>query len=60
MFLKGNGIQHKRCVPYHPAMNGFAERAVETFNAEMKKSSGPLQACLSYDFFVDIVLHFTL
>ena len=26
VFLKGNGIQHYRSVPYYPATNGEAER----------------------------------
>jgi len=43
-FLKSNGIQHIKTVPYHPAANGLAERAVQTFKACMKKlSQGSLQ-----------------
>ena len=43
-FVKANGIQHIKTVPYHPASNGLAERAVQTFKACMKKlSNGLLQ-----------------
>ena len=43
-FAKSNGIQHVKTVPYHPAANGLAERAVQTFKACMKKlSQGTLQ-----------------
>ena len=37
-FLKGNGVQHSRCTPYHPASNGEAERFVRTFKEAMKAS----------------------
>ena len=30
-FLKGNGVKHIRCAPYHPSSNGAAERFVQTF-----------------------------
>lgn len=29
MFTKSNGIEHIRCVPYHSASNGLAERFVQ-------------------------------
>lgn len=31
LFMKINGIVHKRSAPYHPATNGQAERNVQTF-----------------------------
>ena len=35
-FLKGNGVKHIRCSPYHPSSNGLAERFVRTFKQAMK------------------------
>ena len=35
-FLKHNGVQHIKSAPYHPATNGLAERAVQTFKQNLK------------------------
>ena len=40
LFTKQNGIRHVTSAPYHPASNGLAERAVQTFKKFMKKTSG--------------------
>ncbi len=43
-FLKQNGVKHVRTSTHHPASNGLAERAVQSFKAAMKKSpSVPIQ-----------------
>ena len=47
-FVKNNGIRHVKSAPYHPASNGLAERAVQTFKAYMKKSTtGTINARVS-------------
>lgn len=36
-FRKQNGMKHVTSAPYHPATNGLAERAVETFKQGLKR-----------------------
>ena len=38
-FTKYNGIKHVKVAPFHPASNGLAERAVQTFKSAMDKLS---------------------
>ena len=38
-FMAKNGVKHLKTAPYHPATNGLAERAVQTFKTAMKKSA---------------------
>ena len=37
-FIKRNGIRHVTSAPYHPASNGLAERAVQTFKSGLQKA----------------------
>ena len=37
-FMKNNGLQHIKTSPYHPASNRLAERAIQSFKENMKKS----------------------
>ena len=47
-FVQQNGIRHTTSAPYHPATNGLAERAVQTFKTSIKKmTSGSLEDRLS-------------
>ena len=47
-FLKQNGVRHIRSPPYHPASNGLAERAVQTFKEGLKRfKTGTLNTTLS-------------
>ena len=52
LFTKQNGIRHVTSALYHPASNGLAERAVQTFKEIMKKTSGdPINTCVLHFLF---------
>lgn len=38
-FMQNNGVRHLRSAPYHPATNGLAERAVQSFKRSMEKNT---------------------
>ena len=38
-FMKANGVKHIRCAPYHPSLNGLAERFVQSFKEALKAGS---------------------
>lgn len=47
-FMKSNGIKHICSSPYHPATNGLAERAVQSFKEHLKRfPDGSLQEKLA-------------
>ena len=48
-FTQANGIKHILTSPYHPATNGLAECAVQSFKHGVSKLSGPME---------DRLLHF--
>ena len=48
-FMKQNGINHAKTIPYHPASNGLTERAVKTFRTLVLCSHESMIFCLSIE-----------
>ena len=48
-FMRGNGIKHILCSPYHPSSNGLAERFVQTFKRAMR-AGGKDGTSLNHEF----------
>ena len=46
-FMKRNGLKHVLSTPYHPAMNGLAERFVQTMKQALRASRKDANATLS-------------
>ncbi|KAL5506337.1 hypothetical protein EMCRGX_G007955 [Ephydatia muelleri] len=46
-FVAHNGVCHLTSAPYHPATNGLAERAVQTFKEALQKTSGDIETRLA-------------
>lgn len=47
-FTASNGIKHMHTAPYHPQLNGLAERAVHTINQSLQKNKqGSMQTWLA-------------
>ena len=46
-FLRKNGICHTTSAPYHPALNGLAERAVQIVKKGLKETLGSMSTLLA-------------